>query len=118
MKGDKKGTSPFVFTSDKGRHSFTYSIMPFNENFCDSRVIEEAYELNCPVVVKEGFAEEKSLMNISENNIIIDTVKFAEDGSGDVIIRMYESGNTSTSCTLKFGFEAKEVYITNMLEEK
>lgn len=91
--------------------------MPFNENFCDSRVIEEAYELNCPVVVKEGFAEEKSLMNISENNIIIDTVKFAEDGSGDVIIRMYESGNTSTSCTLKFGFEAKEVYITNMLEE-
>lgn len=112
-----KAAAEPALNADKGRHSFTYSIMPFNENFCDSRVIEEAYELNCPVVVKEGFAEEKSLMNISENNIIIDTVKFAEDGSGDIIIRMYECQGTTINAFLDMGFEVKEAYITNMLEQ-
>ena len=33
------------------------------------------------------------------------------------VFRMYESGNTSVTCALKFGFEIKEVHITNMLEE-
>lgn len=80
-------------------------------------MIEQGYELNIPLKTKFGFAEEKSLLNVSEKNIIIETVKFAEDGSGDMIIRMYEASNTSTSCILKFDFEAKEIYITNMLEE-
>lgn len=75
------------------------------------------YELNCPVIIRQGFVDEKSFLSVSEKNIIIDTVKFAEDGSGDMIIRMYESGNTSTSCVLKLGFEIKAAYITNMLEE-
>jgi len=60
--------------------------------------------------------KEQSFLSVSEKNIIIETVKFAEDGSGDIIIRMYESKNTYTSCKLKFGFDVKSAYITDMLE--
>ena len=74
-------------------------------------------EGNCPVISRQGFVDEKSFLSVSKKNIIIDTVKFAEDGSGDMIIRMYESGNTSTSCVLKLGFDIKSAYITNMLAE-
>ncbi len=105
--------APFA---DKGIHSFTYSVMPFAESLTDSKINEEGYELNCPVTTKIGFAEEKSFLSVSEKNIIIDTVKLAEDGSGDMIIRMYESKNTYTSCRLKFGFDVKSAYITDMLE--
>lgn len=106
-----------ALNADVGLQKFTYSVMPFNENICDSDVIKEAYELNSPVLVKEGFAEERTFMNVSEKNIIIDTLKQAEDGSGDIIIRMYEASNTYTNCKLAIGFDVKNAYITNMLEE-
>ena len=105
--------APFA---DKGIHNFTYSVMPFTESLTDSNVVEESYELNCPITVKSGYAEEKSFMNVSESNVIIDTVKLAEDGSGDIIIRMYESKNTYTPCKLKLEFDVKAAYITDMLE--
>ncbi len=104
--------------AETGVRSFTYAVMPFVENFADSLVIEKAYELNSPVIVKEGYSEQKSFLSVSEKNIIIDTVKFAEDNSGDIIIRMYESKNTYTSCKLKFGFNLKAAYITDMLEKE
>ncbi|MDD6483163.1 MAG: glycoside hydrolase family 38 C-terminal domain-containing protein [Clostridiales bacterium] len=103
--------------ADKGIQSFKYSFMTFAENLADSDVTKEAFELNSHVMIKDGFAGEKSLLNVSESNIIIDTIKAAEDGSGDIIIRMYESSNTRTNCTLTCAFNINEAYITNMLEQ-
>ena len=91
--------------------------MPFTETLFDSDVVKNGFELNCPVMVKNGFMEEKSMLNVLDKNIIVDTVKTAEDGSGDIIVRLYESMNTLTQTTLGFGFDIKEAYITNMLEE-
>lgn len=112
----KAGAMPDL-NADKGIQKFTYSVMPFSESLFDSDVVKNGFELNCPVTVKEGYMEEKSMLNVSEKNIIIDTVKTAEDGSGDIIIRLYESMNTLTKATLNFGFDIKEAYLTNMLEE-
>lgn len=112
----KAAAAPALHT-DKGVHHFTYSVMPFTENFFDSHVVQESYELNCPVIVKAGKAVDKSLLRVSASNVIVETVKCAEDGSGDIIVRMYESKNSYTNCKLNFGFDVKEAYITNMLEE-
>ncbi len=102
--------------ADKGVHKFTYSVMPFTQTFFNSRVIQEAYDLNYPAHVMSGEGTEGSLLQLSEKNIIIETVKFAEDGSGDLIIRLYECQNAYTNCRLTFGFDVKEVYETDMLE--
>jgi alpha-mannosidase len=104
-------------SADRGVHTLTYSIMPFTENLADSDVVRAGYELNAPVLMGCGAAEEKSLLYVSEKNVIIDNIKLAEDGSGDLIIRLYESQNSYTNAKLSFGFDVKSVCVTNMLEE-
>ena len=111
----RASVNPAPYT-DKGIHKFTYSFMPF-ENMSYDGLTREGYELNCPIRLKRGYAEERSLLTVSESNIIIDTVKYAEDGSGDIIVRLYECVNSYTQCGLKFGFDIERAYITNMLEE-
>jgi len=49
--------------------------------------------------------------------VVIEAVKPAEDGSGDVVLRLYEAKRTATRATLRLGFRAAEVRQTNMLEE-
>lgn len=102
--------------ADKGTHRFTYSMMPYIGTFFESDVIREAYELNMPVHTVMGSVTTGSLLEVSEGNIILETVKYAEDESGDMILRLYESQNNQTNCKLRFGFDVKGVYITDMLE--
>ena len=111
----KAGAMPDI-NADKGIQIFSYSIMPINETLCDSDVVRKGYEFNSPVIVKNGYMEEKSLISISEKNVIVDTVKFAEDNSGDLIIRLYETMNTKTKVTLSLNFNVESAYITDMLE--
>lgn len=112
----KAGAMPDL-NADKGIQTFTYSVMPMSESLADSDVARAGYELNSPVVVKNGYMEEKSLVSVSEKNIIVDTIKLDEDNSGDIIIRLYESMNTKTKATLSLNFDVKAAHITNMLEE-
>lgn len=113
----KSAAAPALY-ADKGVHHFTYSVMPFTKTFFESSVVQEAYELNYPAIVKMGETGTQSLLRVSEKNVIVETVKFAEDGSGDLIIRLYESQNTYTCCRLSFGFDVQEVAVTDMLEKK
>lgn len=112
----KAGACPDMH-ADKGIQTFTYSVMPFTENLADSDVVREGYELNAPVLLGAGMAEEKSFLTISEKNVIIDNIKLAEDGSGDLIIRLYECQNSYTNTKVSFGFDVKCVCLTNMIEE-
>ncbi|NLE43388.1 MAG: alpha-mannosidase [Chloroflexi bacterium] len=104
-------------TADRGRQEFTYAFYTWNGCFAESDVIREAYDLNCPVTVAPGVAGERSLFAIDAPNIIVDTVKTAEDGRGDVIIRLYECKRAATRCTLECGLPIQAVMQTNMLEE-
>jgi len=112
----KAGAFPDLH-ADKGIQTFTYAVMPFSKTLGDSGVIQAAYGLNHTVTLQDGLAEEKSLLQISKDNVIIDTVKTAEDGSGDIVIRLYESKKSYTNCELSLGFDVKEAYLTNMIEE-
>ncbi|MGG6309254.1 glycoside hydrolase family 38 C-terminal domain-containing protein [Paenibacillus macerans] len=106
-------------TSDQGVHRFTYGFTFWNGAFLDSPVVREAYELNYPVsLVSGGSREAQSLLSIDQANVIAETVKLAEDGSGDWIVRLYESKGASVACGLRFGLSVAAVYETNMLEEK
>lgn len=105
-------------TSDQGVHHFTYGFTFWNGAFLDSPVVREAYELNYPVnLVSGGSQEMQSLLSIDQANVIAETVKLAEDGSSDWIVRLYESKGASVACELRFGLSLKAVYDTNMLEE-
>lgn len=102
--------------ADKGIQTFTYAIMPYTGSFEDSDVVREAYQLNSSVLMINGLADEKSMISVSEKNVIVEAVKTAEDGSGDVVIRLYECMNSYTNTELVFGFGVKAIYKTDMLE--
>ena len=110
----KSATEP-ALSADKGKQKFTYSVMLFTESFAESNVIRKAYELNCGINITEGKAEKKSFANIDCKNVILDTIKCAENSS-DMIFRLYESKNMSSDAIVNLGFKIKEVYITDMLE--
>ena len=102
--------------ADKGEHEFAYSYYVWDGTFMDSDVVRKGYEMNVPVTSIEGSARTQSLMQVDAPNVIIDTVKLAEDGSGDMIVRLYESKHADTTAKLTFGFGAKQVHICDMLE--
>ncbi len=103
--------------ADRGTQTFSYALMPFASSFAESYVVQCGYELNSPVAIQSGYAEEKTWLSVSAPNIVIDTVKCAEDGSGDLIVRMYECVNTATQCTLQPHFAVQEAFLTDLLEE-
>ena len=60
---------------------------------------------------------EKALFTVDEPAVVIETVKLAEDRSGDLIVRLYESMNGSRRVTFRSAFAPAKVWRCNMLEE-
>jgi alpha-mannosidase len=105
--------------ADRGLQTFRYALYAWNGSFADSGVVREAYELNVPVTLQAGDGGgEASLFGVDRANVIIETVKAAEDGSGDVIVRLYEAKRMRTRCTLSTALPVSRAQITNMLEEQ
>ena len=48
---------------------------------------------------------------------VLDTVKPAEDGKGDLVLRIYDSKKAAGRAVLKTSLPVKSAFITNMLEE-
>jgi alpha-mannosidase len=102
--------------ADKGQQTFTYSIYYWNGSFGESDVVREAYEMNCPLTVIPGAGGKSSIFNIDAANIIIETVKLAEDGSDDIILRLYEAKRNLTHCVLTTTLPVNKASQTDMLE--
>lgn len=81
-------------------------------------MVQDGYELNVPVVCASGTSAPASLMQVDRDNVIIDTVKLAEDGSSDVIVRLYESKHASCVAALKLNIPATQVYECDMMEQR
>jgi alpha-mannosidase len=104
--------------ADKGRQEFTYSLYAWNGTFFESGLVQEGYDLNVETVTAKGEAGQGSLLTVDAPNVIVETVKPAEDGSGDVVLRLYESMRTATRCTLSLSdlLPTGKAVQTDMLE--
>lgn len=79
--------------ADQGRHEFTYGFFPHQGDFRRGHVIEEAYDLNCPLEGTWVKAKEKksdSFLQVLEPNIMVDTIKQGEEQDG-IILRLFEA---------------------------
>ncbi len=104
--------------ADNGMHTFTYAFTAWEGSFMDSPVVQEAYDLNVPLQAVPGTCESFSAFFVDESNVFIDTVKPAEDGSGDIILRLYESKKADTNCVLGINVPVGKVWQCDMLENK
>lgn len=113
----KSALAPDMY-ADKGIQTFTYALYAWNGSFADCDVVREAYDLNVPLHSTPGAAGERSLFSLDAANVIVETVKPAEDGSNDVVVRLYEAKRMATRCSLTTSLPVKSAWQTNMLEEK
>ncbi|MCX7846524.1 MAG: glycosyl hydrolase-related protein [bacterium] len=104
--------------ADLGRHEFTYALYAWNGSLTQSRLLREAYELNVPVRCVEGDGGHCAWLHVDAANVIVETIKPAEDGSGDVVVRLYEAMRTATMCTLEVATRVARVAETDMLERE
>jgi alpha-mannosidase len=117
-----RGTTVPDPEADQGEHRFICSLLPHAGPWGEATVAA-AYALNDPLIVVEGQrsrgAERNSqfaLVSVDQRNIVVETVKQAEDGSG-VIVRFYECQRQRGRVTLTAGFDLAQAWHTNLLEE-
>ena len=105
--------------ADMGRHTFRYALLPHAGDFRTAGVIEEGYRFNVPLVVKASGAAptETSFFGVTAPNVVIDTVKKAED-SDALIVRMYESHGKRGTVRLTSSLPVKSAARVNLLEEQ
>jgi alpha-mannosidase len=56
-------------------------------------------------------------VKVNSNNIIIESVKKAEDGA-DIVVRIYEFLNQRGMVELEFAYPLKKAYESNLLEKE
>ncbi len=93
--------------ADREHHEFVYSLYPHGGSWREGNTMQMSYRLNCAMFAMNESAhggtlpEHMGYVKTDRSNVIIDTVKKAEDGQ-EIIVRLYESHNRRTSATLSF----------------
>jgi len=103
---------------DHGRHRVTVSVMPHGPGL--HQVLREAEALNLPLrVVPVGAREElpAPLVDVTGDGVEVSAVKRADDGSGDLIVRLYEACGDRAATTVKLPFRITDAQRCNLLEE-
>ncbi len=104
---------------DQGVHRCTYSLLPHAGDLRAAGVIDEGYRLNLPVRVLAGGTAHGSVrpvVTVDHPAVVVEAVKLADDGSGDVVVRLYESHGGQAEVTLTPGFGVLDVVATDAHE--
>lgn len=78
----------------------------------------EGITLNAPATVVRGAREVEPLVSVQGEGIVISAVKLADDGSGDVVVRVYESLGRRAAGALTVGFPHREVREVSLIEDE
>ena len=113
----KSGIEPNP-TTDQEEHYFTYALWPHAGDWRQGGTVQEAYRLNQPAIATMGgrAGECFSLVETSHPNVMLETIKRAEDGDG-YIVRLYETDNARTNAVLHWYGAVSSVQECNCIEE-
>ncbi|NYE96363.1 alpha-mannosidase [Psychromicrobium silvestre] len=100
--------------SDQGEHELTVTIRP---GAAIADAVEEGYRTNLAPRTIAGAEPVEPLFSVFNAALVIEAVKLAEDGSGDLIVRLYESLGERSTGLLKACFPVLSVQATDLLEE-
>lgn len=99
--------------ADRGHHEFTLSVRIVDTL---EGAVEEGYRLQLPLRTARGGGEVEPLLRIDAPAVIAEAVKLADDGSGDLIVRCYESLGARAVATLATTFDWDAVTEVDLLE--
>ncbi|GAB3612026.1 alpha-mannosidase [Humibacter ginsengisoli] len=98
--------------ADQGEH-LVRSSLTVGAEIADA--IAAGYAINLPP--RAVAAPIEPLVSVDGDGVLVESVKLAEDRSGDVIVRLYEALGRRTSARVGLGFEAASVVQTDLLEQ-
>jgi alpha-mannosidase len=105
--------------ADQGHHAVTISVLPHGAGLHE--VLAEAEALNMPlrIVDAAGTAVEAPapVVTLDQPGVELSAVKRADDGSGDLIVRLYEACGDRTPVTVRAARPIKAAQRCNALEE-
>ena len=105
--------------ADNGVHIFTYAFTAWEGDFTGSDVVRQAYELNVPPILCNGVIETIGNFKTDRENIILETAKLAEDGSGDFVLRLYECKKAAVKAVVAMpALRGSKAFLCNMLEHE
>ncbi|NEE01017.1 alpha-mannosidase [Phytoactinopolyspora halotolerans] len=99
--------------ADQGRHSFTVSLRPGGI----PEAIADGYAQHLPLRVARG-APVEPLLRVTDPAVVVESVKLAEDRSGDVVVRLYEAHGNRSAATVHTSFAWSDVAATDLLERE
>ncbi|GAA3508410.1 alpha-mannosidase [Streptosporangium album] len=99
--------------ADQGQHTITYVVRPAAGI---REAVAEGYRANLPARAVRGAREVEPLVRVSHPAVVVEAVKLAEDRSGDVIVRLYESEGAKASTQIRAGFDSGEPRFVDLIE--
>jgi alpha-mannosidase len=99
--------------ADQGRHRLTYALLP-GARIEDA--VAEGYALNLPLRVADAAGAPEPVVSVEGEGVTVEAVKLADDTSGDVVVRLYESRGGRATGVLRTGFPLAGAQITDLLE--
>ncbi|MEU6124248.1 glycoside hydrolase family 38 C-terminal domain-containing protein [Streptomyces sp. NPDC047123] len=98
--------------TDQGTHRFTYALLP-GAGVGDA--VAEGLALNLPLRVADAPVL-APLVGVDHPAVTVESVKLADDRSGDVVVRLYESRGGRAAATLATSFPVARAEVTDLLE--
>jgi alpha-mannosidase len=102
--------------ADRGRHRFAYAVMPHAGGWREAGVVAQAARFETPLRWLDGAAEPRSWLAVDDPNLVIDTVKRAED-SDALVVRLYEAHGARGTARLRIALPFTGARRCNLLED-
>jgi alpha-mannosidase len=109
-------------TADRGKHAIAYALLPHAGSWKEANIIRRGYEFNNPLIAsrepahKGPFGPAQSFVSLAPANVVLSTVKKAEDGDA-WIVQWFEFAGQETNASLTLPGKPKKVVMTNFLEK-
>ena len=102
--------------ADMGRHEFAYALLPHPGGWREAGVLAEAIRFNAPLRWRPGTSALPSFAALDDPNLVLDTIKRAED-SDALLLRLYEAHGARGTARLSLAAPFAEARRANLLED-
>ncbi len=109
--------------ADDGFHSIPYALYPHVGDWPGADAPLRGAEYNDPIIAVRAdthsgkLGKSRSFFSAAPHNVVISTIKQAEDGNG-FIIRLVETSGIDTKATINLPAQPKKVIETNLVERE
>lgn len=99
--------------TDQGVHTFRHALVP---GAAIGDAVREGYLINLPERRVTGTGEVAPLVTVDNDAVVVSAVKLADDESGDLVVRLYESHGGRARARVGVDLGVGGIAVTDLLE--